>query len=118
VKTSTGQGINAGAMRDQVQVQQRSTVQDTAGEPQTIWSVFATVRAEVIRMPGKEVWDAVTRNGRVPTTWKLRFLDGVFPKMRLVSRNKVYDIVSAIDPTGRREELLITAEELVEEMVS
>jgi SPP1 family predicted phage head-tail adaptor len=115
VKPTTGQGINPGAMREQVQLQQRTTQQSSSGAPLPVWNVFATVRAEVMRLPGREVYASAERNARVPTTWKLRWLDGVTPDMRLINRNKVFNIKSAIDPTGRREELLVTAEELTGE---
>lgn len=117
MKPTTSQGINAGAMREQVRIQSRASQQDSAGEPTLSWIEFALCRAEVIRTPGKSLWDtpSAERNGRVPTTFKLRWLDGVLPEMRLLNRNKVYRIMSAIDPTGRHEELLVTSEELVGE---
>jgi len=116
VKPTTGQGINPGAMREQLTLQKRSTQQGPSGEPLLQWTVFAVVRAEVLRMPGKEIFAAAERNARVPTSFKLRWLDGVLPEMRAVDLHlRVYNIKSAIDPTGRREELLVTCEELVEE---
>jgi head-tail adaptor len=116
MKPTTGQGINAGAMREQVQLQQRATQQDAAGEPQLTWNVFATVRAEVVRTTGREIYGAAERNSRVPTMWKLRYFDGALSQMRLVDlkTTRVYDIISAIDPTGRREELLVASMEIVE----
>jgi SPP1 family predicted phage head-tail adaptor len=103
-------------MREQLTLQKRSTAQDSSGEPLLSWTVFAVVRAEVTRLPGREVFVAAERNARVPTTFKLRFLDGVLPEMRAIdSKSRVYDILSAIDPTGRREELMLTCRELVED---
>ena len=104
--------INAGAMRYQVRIESRSSVQDSAGEPELIWQSFASRRAELARTPGREIF-AQGREARVPTVWKLRFLDGVTPGMRLLCRGKVYDIISAIDPDGRRAETVITSQELV-----
>lgn len=116
MKTSTGIGINAGAMRERVTIQARAEQQDSAGELQLSWNIFARARAELMRTPGREVFDSIERNARVPTTFKLRFLDGVLPKMRLIdSKSRVFNIVSAMDPTGRREELLVTCLELVED---
>lgn len=114
MKTSTGIGINPGAMREQVMIQSRSTSQDSSGDPLLVWTTFATVRAEVVRTPGKEVFSALERLARVPTLFRLRFLAGVEPSMRLLCRNRVFNITSAIDPTGRDEELLVYTQELVE----
>lgn len=119
MKPTTGQGINAGAMREQLTLQKRSTSQSASGEPELSWDDFATMRAEPLRTPGREIYAAAERNARVPTTFKLRYLDGVLPEMRAVdSKQRVYNIKSAIDPTGRREELLLTCEELVEDAPS
>lgn len=116
MKTSTGININAGSMRAQIVIQKRVSGQGTSGEPSVGWDAFATRRAEVLRTPGHEVFSSQQRTGRIPTMWKVRYLDGVQPSMRIVYRTRVYNILSAIDPTGRREELVITAEELVEEV--
>jgi len=107
-------------MRHQVQLQVRSTVQDPAGEPIHAWNIFATRRAAIQRTPGQEIFASAQREGRVPVVLKLRWLDGVTDAMRLIflcrccSGRGVHDIKSPIDPDGRREELLITAEEHVE----
>lgn len=109
---------NLGAMRQVVTIERRSTIQDAAGEPELRWLLVFKGRAELARATGREVEAAQQRQGRVPTTFKLRFLSGVLPGMRLLHAEKVFDIKSAIDPDGRRRELVITADELVEEPVT
>lgn len=104
-----------GALRHQVRIQQRSPVQDGAGEQSGDWVEFATRRAAVDRKPGGEVFASGQRQGRTPTTFTLRWLAGVLPQMRLLHEGKVYNIDSADDPNGTRAELVITATELVEE---
>ena len=106
--------MRAGDMRHSVRLELRTTLQDAAGEPLTTWNLFAERRAAVERSPGREVWASAQRSARVPTIFRLRYLDGVTPAMRLLFDGKVYDILSAIDQAGRGEELLITAEEHVE----
>lgn len=115
MKTSTGIGINSGAMRERVVIQSRSTTLDSSGEQLNTWTLFSTRRAEVVRTYGREIFASAARQARVPTLFRLRKLEGVLPGMRLLCRGKLYDIISAIDPTGRDEELLITTEEIVGE---
>ncbi len=108
-------------MREVVRIDRRSTTQDAAGEPLLSWTPFTPpLRAAIERTPGREVWSSSERQGRIPTVFKLRYLDGVLPEMRLVLRavagEKVFNILSAIDPDGMRAELVIAAEELVEEV--
>ena len=114
----TPNSFTPGALRETVTIQERSTSQDDVGEQVHSWSTFAQRRAEVMKTPGAEVWAAQQRNARVPTTFRLRYLSGVTPGMRLIWASKVHDIRSAVDPTGRKEELVITAEELVGEAAS
>lgn len=105
--------INAGKMRQIVRLEQRSTTPDAAGEPLLEWTLFAQRRASIERTPGGETFSAAQRQGRVPTTFKLRYLPGVLPAMRLICDAKVYNILSAA-ADDKNSELVITAEELVE----
>ncbi len=107
--------MRAGDMRHVVTLEIRSQQLDSAGQPVDVWLFFAERRAALERAPGREVWASAQRSGRVPTVFRLRYLDGVTPAMRLLHAGKVFDILSAIDQAGRGEELLITAEEHVEE---
>ncbi len=107
--------LNIGAMRDVVRIEQRATTQDAAGEPVLSWTLFAQRRASLERTPGREVWASAERQGRVPTVFHLRYLAGVLPAMRLIHEEKVFNILSALDPDGSRVELVIVTEELVEE---
>lgn len=111
--------INAGKMRKQVRIEQRTTQPDAAGEPQVIWSLLCTARAQIERAAGAEVWSGNERSGRVPTVFTTRFRADVtvLPKMRLTCDGVLYDIKSAIDPDGMRAELELTCEELVEEPI-
>jgi head-tail adaptor len=108
-------------MRHLVRLEVRSTVKDAAGEAVEVWNVFAQRRAALQRTPGREVFASAERQSRVPVILRLRWLEGVTDAMRLVFRcgccqdRGVHDVKSPIDPTGLREELLITAEEHAEE---
>ena len=106
--------INAGRMRETVRIEQRTAALSSFGEQQATWELFAERRAEIVRSPGREVLNADQRQGRVPTVFKLRWLEGVLPEMRLIHDEKLFDIESAIDPDGLGRELLVTAVEHVE----
>lgn len=105
--------VNAGDMRHRVSIQQRVTLKDGAGETLEQWNEVMQRYAALTRTPGTEVWASAQRNARVPTIFELRYEDTVVPGMRLIFSGKTYNIKSAIDPTGRKEKLVITTEELV-----
>lgn len=106
--------VNAGRMRHLVRIEKRTSVQDATGEPELVWEILAERRAELVASTGREVFSQ-GREGRVPTLFRMRFLDGVLPQMRLLYDERVFNILSAVDPDGRGAELLVTTEELVGE---
>jgi SPP1 family predicted phage head-tail adaptor len=106
--------IRIGDMRHQIRIEERSLTQDASGERVATWSTFVERRASVERAPGSEVWSSAQRNARVPTLFKIRYHAGVVPGMRLIHESRTYDILSAIDQKGMRQELLISAQELVD----
>lgn len=106
--------MRAGPMRHRVTIQRRSTTLDAAGGVLDVWEDVATRWASMDRANGSEVWASAQRSGRVPAVFRLRYLSGVVPAMRLVFDGRVYNILSAVDQSGLREELTVSAEELVE----
>ncbi len=115
--------VNAGAMRHQVRIEKRSTTQNAAGEQLLTWSLVVERRAALERAPGGEVWSAAGRNARVPTVFRMRYEALVYAALlaaetRLVFGGKAHDIVSVVDPTGLKAEMLVTTQEHVEEAAS
>ncbi|MCI0571348.1 MAG: head-tail adaptor protein, partial [Myxococcaceae bacterium] len=71
-------------MRHRVTLQQRVSGQDDAGGVRDNWENVATRWASVDRAAGREVWESAQRSGRVPAVFRLRYLAGVTPGMRLL----------------------------------
>ena len=108
---------DAGSMREVIRIEVRATVQDENGEEAPSWNLVAERRAQKLATPGSEVWSSKERSARIPTIFKMRFPKTfeVLPQMRVVHRDHVYNIISAIDSDGRSVNLLLTCEELVNE---
>jgi SPP1 family predicted phage head-tail adaptor len=106
--------IRAGELRHRIELQERATTQDAAGEPASTWETFAQVWAALERTPGSEVWASAQRNARVPTVFRIRHVDGARPDMRVVLGARVYDVKSVVDPTGRGAEMQLVCDEIVE----
>lgn len=107
--------MRPGPMRHRVTLQRRATGTDAAGGVLNSWEDVATRWASMDRAAGSEVWSSAQRSGRVPAVFRLRYLGNVVPAMRLLFDGRIYNILSAVDLEGRKAELVITAEELVEE---
>lgn len=107
--------VNAGEMRHVVRIERQTEDQESSGQLTEEWELVAQRRAAIVRTTGREVFAAQQQAARVPTLFRLRFIADVMPSMRLLCDGRVYDIKSAVDPTGRGEELLVTTEERVGE---
>lgn len=107
--------LNPGEMRHQVRLEVRSSTQDAAGEPVHTWSLFAERRASFEQMPGRELWGSEQRLGRAPTIFRVRYIPGVVPSMRLIWLGRLFDVVSVTDPDGLRVEQVLTCLEQVEQ---
>lgn len=110
----------SGSMRETIHLQAQSTAQDATGQRLLVWTDIGTRRAEKTATPGAEIWAGGERAGRVPTVFRIRYpreLD-LSPKLRVVHLTRVFDVVSCVDPDGRRVDLLLTCDELVGEVAA
>lgn len=106
--------MRAGSLDTRISIQRRVATQDTAGEPALAWETVAERWASLERTPGREIWNSAQRAGRVPTVFRLRYLAGVTPDMRVVAQGRVFDIKSVVRPSGRAAELSLVCDEIVE----
>lgn len=105
-------------MRQVIHIQAQTTSQDEAGQRNLVWGDLATRRAEKMATPGSEVWASGERAGRVPTVFRIRYPRELTlsPKMRVVHKERVFDLVSCVDPDGRQVDMLLTCDEIVGEV--
>lgn len=111
--------MNPGELREVVRILRPSQVQDETGQKVDGWETVAdNVRAKKRAQPGGESVAAGPQTvARVPTTFLIRWPHSfeVDSTMRIVHREKVFQVVSAVDEDSRRREVLVTCEELVGE---
>lgn len=83
--------------------------QSSSGERADQWAEFATVRAFIRPISGKELRAADQAQGRIDTEIEIRWIDGVqgAGSMRFVHRNIAYTIHAVVDPEARRKKLLL-----------
>ena len=107
----------AGPMRCTILFQRRTTLQVGTGEPRTEWLDVGARYAEKLATPGEVIWSGRERSARVPTVFKIRYPREVdiTPDLRVIYDGRLYDISSVVDPTGRKEDLLVSCSELVGE---
>lgn len=102
-----------GDMRHRITIQQRTETRDALGASVFTWSTLATVWAEVGGAFGSERFTSGVDQEVAQVTHRIRvrYRDDVTPLNRVLYGSKVLDIETAIDPDGRRRELVMMCRE-------
>lgn len=106
--------MRSGKLRHEITIQAVTTTQDGYGGQTESWSTFATVRASVEPLQGREYFAAQQVQAEVTTRFRIRYLSGVTPKMRVLYDGRTFNVASVINPNERSHELHIMAVEAVD----
>ena len=97
--------MRAGELRNQVTLQQQTKTRNAIGGEVITWATVATVWADKLHQTSREFFAAQKINAEITDLFKIRYREKVDAKMRLIFRGRIYDIIGADDPDGRRREL-------------
>lgn len=86
-------------------MEQVSETQDTDGFMIEVWSTYATVRASIEPIAGREYSAAQAIQADVTHRIRFRYLSGITPKMRVNSSSRIFDSLSVINMGERKREL-------------
>jgi len=110
--------MQAGRLRQRVTIQERTVSQDALGQVVETWSALAANVPADVRMAGgmERFSNAIDQTvATVTHRVRLRYRDDVTPLNRILHGSRVLDIQSAVDPDGRRRELVCFCVERVGE---
>lgn len=88
--------IPAGKLDRRIVLQAPAITQDAAGQPNTTWSTFATVWAEILDITGREYLAAGGTQNQAMTKITIRYLAGVVASMRVVWGSTTYNIEAVL----------------------
>lgn len=98
--------LRTGDLRQQVSIQRRAGLQDSVGQAAEQWqTVFPKIWAAAEPIRGREYFAAGEQQAPVDVRFRIRYREGIEPAMRVVWRDKPYDIQAAIDIGGERVQL-------------
>lgn len=103
-----------GALRHRVTIEEPVRTADEAGGAEVTWAYVASVWAEIQPKTGREVFESDQLGGRVTHDVRMRFREGVTPKMRIFHSGRLFDIRFVADVGERREWLICSCEEVTE----
>lgn len=106
--------MNAGKLRHRITIQQQQeSTKDSYGALVESWlDVAASIWASVEPLSGREFYAAQQVNSETTTRITIRYRSGVISKMRAVYGERIYDILSVIDPEERHIEMQLMCKEL------
>ena len=96
----------AGRLDRLIDIEQPTETQNDYGEKTVTWSHYATVYAEVVQQSAREAFGA----GKIAETdavFRIRYIDGVTAKMRIVYDDVYYEITGKPREIGRKQGLEI-----------
>lgn len=106
--------MRAGKLRRRLIIQQAIETQGPTGEVTPAWATFAIVWGSVEPLRGREFFAAKEQQAQVDTRIRIRYLEGVVPKMQVLDGARLFLIYAVIDPETRHQELQVMAQEVVE----
>ncbi len=104
--------MEAGRLRHRITILAPSVAQDAYGEPTGDWTTYTSAWASKADLEGRELYLAQQTVPDANTRFRIRYLPGITPLMRIALGTDSYDILSAGDPTGEGRELVILAKKL------
>lgn len=109
--------MQAGRLRHTVTILQRSATRSPTGDEVVTWPTFATRRASVEPLTGKEYFAARQEIAEVNYRVRLRYdstVAGVLPSWRISYDGRTFDIQSLINYRERNRELILMCAEYVQ----
>ena len=105
--------MRSGKLRHRITIQERSKSQDaTTGEEVKTWINFATVSASIEPLSVKDLLAAQGVKSEMTARITIRYLDDITPDMRILYRDKTYNIEGVLpDMKSGREYLTLPVSE-------
>ena len=106
--------MRAGTLRHKVVIQKNTPTRDSYGAEVEAWADYATVWASIEPARGREFWESQQVNAEVTGKIRIRYLEGITPKMRVKHGSRIFEIISVINPEERNRELQLMVKERID----
>lgn len=105
--------MEAGSLRHQITIQQKSTSRDAIGGVIDVWTTFVTVRAAVEPIRGREYFAAQQVHAEVSHRIRMRYRAGITPRMQVTLGSRTFQIETVINVQEQDRELHLMVVEVV-----
>ena len=104
--------MKIGSLRHRVVLQQKVVTEDALKQQSETWMNIATVWAVIEPLSGKEYFAAKQVNAEISVKLTLRYRKDVVLDMRVAFGNRVFEVLSVINPKERCESLILMCKEV------
>ncbi len=104
--------MKVGMLRHRIVIQENRVSRDSFGAEISEWIQFAVVWAEVSPISGREYVSFKQINAEITTKITIRYLAGVTTEMRVLFKDRVFEIDSVINPEERNISLFLMCKEV------
>ena len=105
--------MNVGKLKNLVTIEELVKSKDEAGGRVEEWSEFVKAWCSLRPVSGNEKWYSNERHAEVTHQILTRYIDGLKPTMRIVAKDRIFNIESVINMDEANKTLLIVAKEEV-----
>ncbi|MEM5384142.1 phage head closure protein [Paraburkholderia phymatum] len=95
--------LQAGSLNRRITIQRQSTVQDSEGQPESVWSDVATVWASIAHKSGLQTIRGDAEVSLVQASIRVRYRSDVAAGMRVVHGATTYQIRAVLPDERARE---------------
>lgn len=100
-------------LKHRVIIQIPVEVKDSFGSVNIEWQEFCTVWAAIYPISGKEYFSSKEINSEITTKVKIRYQSGIKPSMRISYNERIFEILSVINPKEANRELQLMCKEVI-----
>lgn len=106
--------MKIGRLRHRITIQKYTATRDSFGADVEDWTDIANVWASITPVSGKEYYAAQQINAEITTKITIRYIKDINPKMRVVFKDRMFEILSVINSEERNIELNLMCKECLE----
>lgn len=104
--------MKIGTLRHRIQIQTKTISEDSLKQQTESWTDVATVWARIEPLSGREYFQARQETAEVSVKVTMRYRNDIVPSMRLRFEDRIFEVLSVINPEERCILLLLMCKEV------
>lgn len=104
--------MKIGTLRHRIQIQIKTISEDSLKQQTESWTDVATVWARIEPLSGREYFQARQETAEVSVKVTMRYRNDISPSMRLRFEDRIFEVLSVINPEERCILLLLMCKEV------